>query len=158
MKDSGSTPEPRAVKRLIDRLELIPHPEGGYYREIWRSPVRLPREALPAGFPGERCASTSIYYLLPTGMRSRLHRVRSEELWLHHQGDDLQLGIGETPEGASDSAGRVRLGQGEGASLQAVVPPGYWQCAEPTPGEFGYALVGCVVVPGFEFEDFEMAR
>jgi len=146
------------VERLIERLELIPHPEGGWYRELWRSPVVLARAALPPGYPGDRRASTSIYYLLPSGMRSRLHRVRSEELWLHHQGDDLMLGVGETRESASDPEGRIRLGQGEQATLQAVVAPGHWQCAEPAAGELGYALVGCVVVPGFEFEDFEMAR
>jgi hypothetical protein len=146
------------VRALIDRLELIAHPEGGWYREVWRSPLVLPRDALPTGYPGDRRVMTSIYYLLPVGVRSRLHRVRSEELWLHHQGDDLLLEISETQDMAADTALAVRLGQGEGAALQAVVPPGHWQSAAPAGGEFGYALVGCVVAPGFEFEDFEMVR
>jgi len=145
------------VQALIDRLGLVRHPEGGWYRETWRSPVELEPEALPPGYPGKRALLTSIYYLLPTGARSALHRVRSEELWLHHQGDDLVLGIGPTQEDADDPHRATRLGQGEDSVLQAVVPAGEWQKAEAIPGPAGYALVGCVVAPGFDFEDFEMA-
>ena len=145
------------VQALIDRLELIPHPEGGWYRETWRSPIEVEPEALPAGYPGKRVVMTSIHYLLPTGARSALHRVRSEELWLHHQGDDLVLGIGASPDSANDPSRLRRLGQGESASLQMIVPAGHWQKAEAVEGPAGYALVGCVVAPGFEFEDFEMA-
>ncbi|MHA7839762.1 MAG: cupin domain-containing protein [bacterium] len=144
------------IRALIERLGLGPHPEGGWYRETWRSGVVLPAEALPPGYSGDRRAMTSILFLLPTGTRSRLHRVRSEELWLHHQGDDLRLGIGETPEAAFDPARSIILGQEGEARLQAVVPPSAWQEAEALPGPFGYALLGCVVAPGFEFADFEM--
>jgi predicted cupin superfamily sugar epimerase len=145
------------VQALIDRLELVPHPEGGWYRETWRSPIELDAKALPAGYRGKRAAMTSIYYLLPTGARSALHRVLSEELWMHHQGDDLELGIGRTKEAADDPNRILRLGQSATASLQAIVPAGEWQKAEAIEGPAGYALVGCVVAPGFEFEDFEMA-
>jgi predicted cupin superfamily sugar epimerase len=145
------------VQALIERLGLIPHPEGGFYRETWRSPVLLSASSLPVGYPGDRSALTSIYFLLPTGVRSQLHRVRSEELWLHHQGDDLRLGIGATQEAASDPEGWVRLGQAEPAVLQAIVPAGHWQEALALPGPFGFVLVGCVVAPGFDFEDFELA-
>ena len=72
MKEKGLSP---AVEGLIDRLDLTPHPEGGFFRQSWVSPVSLPREALPKGYPGARPAMTSIYFLLPTGDRSRLHRV-----------------------------------------------------------------------------------
>lgn len=145
-----------AAQAMIDRLRLAPHPEGGFYREVWRSPVEFPQASLPEGYPGARVAMTSIYYLLPTGARSELHRVRSEELWMHHQGDDLVLGIGETRVAAANPVHAVLLGQGERAALQRIVPPGHWQCAEAKPGPFGFALVGCVVAPGFDFEDFEM--
>lgn len=145
------------VAELIERLDLSPHPEGGWYRETWRSPVVVSAEALPPGYPGERAVMTSIYYLLPTGVRSRLHRVRSEELWLHHQGDDLELGIGSTREDASEPSSRRRLGQAAPTVMQAIVPAAYWQEAEALPGPHGYALLGCVVAPGFEFEDFEMS-
>ncbi len=145
------------VQLLIDRLELVPHPEGGWYRETWRSPIELEPEVLPPGYSGKRNGMTSIYYLLPTGARAALHRVRSEELWLHHQGDDLVLGIGVTRAEAEAPDRAIPLGQGEDASLQVIVPAGHWQQAEAIPGPAGYALVGCVVVPGFDFEDFEMA-
>jgi predicted cupin superfamily sugar epimerase len=116
----------------------------------------LPQRALPPGYPGDRNASTSILFLLPTGARSRLHRVRSEEIWLHHRGDDLRLSLGAA--GASRTASRtsLRLGQGANALFQAVVPAEAWQEAEALPGKHGYALVGCVVAPGFDFEDFEL--
>ena len=146
-----------AVRALVERLELAPHPEGGFYRETWRSPVELAAEALPKGYPGPRAAMTSILFLLPTGAASALHRVRSEELWLHHQGDDVELGIGETIELASASSGRSLLGQGATAHLQVIVPAGHWQTAKALEGDAGYALVGCVVAPGFDFDDFEMA-
>ena len=82
------------VDARVRTLELEPHPEGGFYRETYRSDVRLP--AL-AGYPGPRVAVTSILFLLPAGRRSRLHRVRSEELWLFHEGDPLQLHTAHAP-------------------------------------------------------------
>ncbi|MEZ7981158.1 MAG: cupin domain-containing protein [Myxococcota bacterium] len=145
------------VAELIERLRLEPHPEGGFYRETWRSPVTLEASSLPAGYSAARSAVTSIYFLLPTGVCSALHRVRSEELWMHHQGDDVLLGIGPTETEAEAKSGETILGQGLSAQLQAVVPPMDWQRAEALPGPAGYALVGCVVAPGFDFADFEMA-
>ena len=145
------------VAELIERLRLESHPEGGFYRETWRSPVTLSASALPAGYPTARSAMTSIYFLLPTGVCSALHRVRSEELWMHHQGDDVLLGIGPTETEANAKSGETILGKGLSAQLQAVVPPMHWQRAEALPGPAGYALVGCVVAPGFDFADFEMA-
>lgn len=140
------------ARALIDRLGLAPHPEGGWFRETHRSSVTLPRDALPPGYPGDRAACTSILFLLEAGQRSANHRVRSEEIWLHQGGDDLALVFGETHEDATE----VRLGTTAEAVPQAVVPPGAWQRAEPLPGPHGYVLVGCVVAPGFDFEDFEM--
>ena len=154
---SDSTAIEPHVQALIDRLDLAPHPEGGWYRETWRSPIELSADALPAGYPGSRAVMTSIYYLLPSGARSALHRVRSEELWMHHQGDDLVLGIGPTQETANDPSQTLRLGQGPDASLQVIVPAGEWQKAEAVAGPAGFALVGCIVAPGFDFDDFEMA-
>jgi predicted cupin superfamily sugar epimerase len=146
-----------STRVLIERLGLEPHPEGGFYRETWRSPVTFSAEALPPGYPGPRAAMTSIYFLLPTGVEASLHRVRSEELWMHHEGDPVVLGIGSTPEEAVDPTRAVRLGPGADASLQVVVPGGAWQTAKALPGPTGHALVGCVVAPGFDFEDFELS-
>ena len=130
-----------AARALIEELRLEPHPEGGFYRETFRSPVEV------AAHGGTRSAVTSILFLLPTGAKSRLHRVKSDELWLHHRGDDVRLTIGDE---------EVALGQDAPASLQAFVPAGDWQAAEALLGPSGYALVGCVVAPGFDFADFEM--
>jgi hypothetical protein len=77
---------------------------------------------------------------------------------MHHQGDDLVLGIGSARGDAGDPGHAVRLGQGESALFQVIVPAGQWQKAEAMAGPAGYALVGCVVAPGFDFEDFEMAN
>ena len=131
-----------AAQDLVRSLGLLPHPEGGYYRETFRSSAEVPAHG------GTRRAVTSILFLLPTGARSRLHRVKSDEIWLHQRGDDVRLTIGEE---------EVRLGQATSSALQAVVPPDVWQAAECLPGDAGYALVGCVVAPGFEFDDFELS-
>ena len=141
------------ARTLIDRLALAPHPEGGWFRETHRSSVTIPPDALPAGYPGVRTAATCILFLLESGQSSRSHRVRSEEIWLHQGGDDLELTM-RAPE--SQDSRSVVLGPGPGAAPQAVVPPGWWQAARPLAGRHGYVLVGCVVAPGFEFADFEM--
>lgn len=142
------------VAALIERHGLARHPEGGWYREMHRSPITLPHAALPHGYSSDRVAVTSILYLLPAGERSRRHRVRSEELWLHQAGDPLRLKR-VSPDGATRD--EVLLGAVADAALQAVVPAGWWQSAEPVVGEHGYVLVGCVVAPGFDFDDFEIA-
>ncbi|MGF1574428.1 MAG: cupin domain-containing protein [Cyanophyceae cyanobacterium] len=140
-----------AAQALIDQLQLQSHPEGGYFRETWRASLVLPPQILP-DHGGPRAAGTLIYYLLPTGSRSRAHRVRSDELWLFHAGDPLLLTVRATPDGAPEQV----YGLGQKGCYQAVVPANRWQEAEPQVGKAGYALVSCVVVPGFDFADFEM--
>jgi uncharacterized protein len=140
----SSAPLPAEIVQLIDKLQLQPHPEGGFYRETWRSNLTLPQSILPAEYTG-------ILFLLPTGHFSRWHRVRSAELWFHQAGDPLELVVAETVEGAKQ---KIHLGREH--TFQAVVPPNYWQRATPIPGTAGYALVACVVVPGFDFADFEL--
>jgi predicted cupin superfamily sugar epimerase len=162
----------RLTEAIINRLGLQPHPEGGWFREVHRSPVVLSGGALPEGYDrsvrdGDRCAVTSILFLLPAGGRSRWHRIQSEEIWLHQQGDDVRLlmsaapGSAEAPTSDLPGAGAAReiiLGQGENATFQAVVPRQWWQSAEALPGKSGYALLACIVAPGFEFADFEIAE
>jgi predicted cupin superfamily sugar epimerase len=134
---------------LVKRLGLAPHPEGGFFRETWRSPLLLP--ALPPD--GRiRAASTAIYFLLPAGTFSALHRVASEEAWHHYDGDPLDLHL-------IDERGEhevVPLGRdfARGERPQYVVPAGTWQAAVPRGDR--YALVGCTVSPGFDFADFEL--
>lgn len=133
-----------AANALIRTLDLAPHPEGGWYRETWRS------ESIP-GADGAATSASSILFLLTRGQRSRWHRVPGAEIWIHQGGGALVL--------RSVDAGRLaraRLGPdaGAGDSLQAVVPPGAWQDAACV-SEF--SLVACVVVPAFRFETFELA-
>jgi uncharacterized protein len=148
----AATPLSAEIVSLIDDLQLQPHPEGGFYRETWRSDLCLPRSALPNNYTGDRAAGTAILFLLPSGHCSRWHRVRSAELWFHQAGDPLELVMAETLDGASQA---IYLGRDN--SWQAVVPPNQWQRATPLDGRAGYALVACVVVPGFDFADFEMS-
>jgi uncharacterized protein len=140
-----------ARPELADRLDLQPHPEGGWYRETWRSPLSF----VPDGYPGVRCAATAIYYLLYPGERSRWHVVRSDELWLWHGGGPLTLSLGGTGTEPGD-ARFITLGGdlGAGQQPQAVVPGRTWQSAEPA-GE-DPVLVSCVVAPGFDFADFQV--
>ncbi len=148
----SSIPLAAEIAQLIDRLQLQPHPEGGFYRETWRSDLQLPASILPAGYPGSRSAGTAILFMLPTGHFSRWHRVRSAELWFHQAGDPLELVVAEHLDGAAQV---IHLGRD--ACLQAVVPPNWWQKAQPLAERAGYALVACVVVPGFDFADFELS-
>jgi uncharacterized protein len=137
--------------QLAEQLDLQPHPEGGWFRETWRSPVTVN----PPGYGGARSAATAIYFLLCPGEQSAWHVVRSDELWLWHTGGPLILRLG----GAAAEPGSgpvITLGAdvSAGQRPQAVVPGGAWQCAEPaadTP-----VLVSCVVAPGFDFADFRL--
>ncbi|MBM3751430.1 MAG: cupin domain-containing protein [Acidimicrobiia bacterium] len=132
---------------LIRQLSLRPHPEGGWYSEVFRS-----RHLVTAdGRRGERSALTTIYFLLVSGQCSRLHRVASDEAWHFHEGDPLEL-VSCDPE--FERCEHVRLGPWDGTVRPAhVVPAGYWQAARPTGA---YTLVGCTVGPGFDFADFAM--
>lgn len=134
-------------------LDLSPHPEGGWFRETWRSSLTVGPAALPPGYIGPRSAGTAILFLLMPGQQSAWHTVRSAELWLHHRGSPLLLDIGAE----RDSTSTVLLGSdiAAGEQPQLVVPPGHWQRARPRDDE--PALVSCVVVPGFDYADFELA-
>ncbi len=145
--------KPPSLDFLIDHLRLSPHPEGGYYRETWRSDLRLPAEALP-DHGGPRSAGTAINYLLPRDEESALHRVCSDELWFFQLGDPLQLRIKEK---LNADARALTLGCRPRDQLQVLVPADHWQSARSEGGPAGYTLVACVVVPGFDFADFEMA-
>ena len=134
---------------LIERLALRPHPEGGYYREIFRSGLGVrPEDDRP-----RRDALTSIYFLLTGDTHSRWHRVTSDEVWCFLEGDPMELLMFEPGTTPSPRAA-FRLGPVDrGQRPQAVVPAGWWQAARPL-GD--YVLVGCTVGPGFDFADFSM--
>ena len=139
---------PRA-RTLIDELQLQPHPEGGYFREIFRSAASVqPADSRPV-----RNALTTIYFLLPSGAHSRWHRVASDEVWHLYEGGRLELLLAE-PQLAT--VRRVVLqGASRNAGPACTVPAGWWQAARPLDD---YALTGCTVAPGFEFDDFSFLR
>lgn len=129
------------ARAVIERLELSPHPEGGWYRETWRGPDA-----------GGRPAGTSIYYLLEAGTSSRWHRVDADEIWSWHAGGPLELSIASDAARVERSVLGMALERGE--RPQVVVPAGAWQSARSIGS---WALVGCAVAPGFTFEGFELA-
>ncbi len=129
---------------LLSRFGLEPHPEGGFYRETWRSPHRVltPR--------GERAALTVIHFLLPAGAFSAFHRIASDEVWQHAGGDDVELHV-------LDPAGGYEVRRvGPGGDPHFVVPGGCWQASRPAGARF--SLASCIVAPGFEFAELELAR
>lgn len=133
-------------------LDLAPHPEGGWYRETWRSELTISQASLPTGYAGPRNAGTAILFLLMPGQQSAWHTVRSAELWFHHRGSPLVLETGTE----KDTATSLLLGPDidAGQCPQLLVPPGHWQRAVPRDDE--PSLVSCVVVPGFDFADFAL--
>jgi hypothetical protein len=137
---------------LIEKLGLIRHPEGGWYRETYRSKETAPADTLPVRFGGDRSFCTAIYFLLGKEDVSVFHRIKSDEMWHFHAGSTLTVHI-LTPNGEYRA---IRLGPHleVGETYQAVVPAGCWFGAEVS-GDGEYALVGCTVAPGFDFADFE---
>ena len=130
-----------SAEDVISHLRLAPHPEGGCYRETWRA----------VSSPGERSPGTAILYLLKAGERSHWHRVDATELWAFQAGHSLMLSLADQGEVTS-----VWLGAdiAAGGQPQLIVQPRQWQSAQAVEG---WALVTCLVVPGFEFNGFELA-
>jgi predicted cupin superfamily sugar epimerase len=128
-------------------LGLEPHPEGGWYRQTWRSAESV---TLPDG--RVRPTATLIHFFLAAGESSAWHRVASDEVWLAHAGT-VRLQHGGGADRPADGPEEV-LGVGHGASAQLVVRAGEWQRTLPGDGD---ALVSCLVSPGFDFADFELA-
>ena len=125
------------ARELIESLALAPHPEGGWYRQLFKSDERVTRHADGA----HRSALTTIYFLLVEGTFSAWHRVSSDEVWHFYEGDALEL-LTRDSVTRLDAENRVH-----------VIRANEWQAARPLGA---YALVGCTVGPGFEFDDFEM--
>jgi hypothetical protein len=136
---------PPVSSALIERLALVPHPEGGYYREIFRSTATV----APADGRGHRAALTCIWFLLVAGQHSRWHRISSDEVWVHQDGGPLELLRAEATGGPVQ---RIELtSAATGGDAVAVIPAGVWQAARPLAD---FSLVGCTVGPGFDFADF----
>ncbi len=138
---------------IVSQLDLQPHPEGGFFKEVYRSAEAIPAEALPADFEGPRNYSTSIYFMLTAQSFSAFHRIRQDEIWHFYLGQPIELHW-LTPDGEHHEV-RVGSNLSQGEALQVVVPAGAWFAARVLQD---FALVGCTVAPGFDFADFELAH
>jgi len=145
----------KSAKYWIDKLELQRHPEGGWYKEVFRSSDLIPQNVLPDVYGGERNYTTSIYYLLEGSDFSAFHRIRSDEIWHYYTGNSsIEIVSIINKEIVSKIVGNNSNKEDE--SFQVVVLKNTWFAARLTKNT-GYALVGCTVSPGFHFDDFELA-
>ncbi len=145
----------KSAQYWIDRLNLIAHPEGGYYRETYRSQLSIAREALPPQFTGSRLVSTAIYFLLDGENFSAFHRLRSDELWHFYSGSPITVYFIAPDGGYSE----IQLGSDPdaGEALHAVVKAGCWFASRVRDSK-SFALAGCTVAPGFDLADFELGK
>ncbi|MCU0420269.1 MAG: cupin domain-containing protein [Cyclobacteriaceae bacterium] len=142
-----------AADYWIRELNLMPHPEGGFYRETYRAREVIAPRALPTRYAAARPFGTAIYFLLRSGDRSVFHRLKSDELWHFYEGTTILLYLLTEDGLQTKRVGRaVHLHE----SLQVVIPAGTWFAAEVEAAN-SFGLVGCTVSPGFDFADFEMA-
>ncbi len=143
----------KTAQQWIQHLELQQHPEGGWYKETYRSDLKLPAESI--AMQGPRAAATVIYFLLQGHEKSHFHRIQSDEHWFFHGGSTLNIHILNN-NASKENYRCLPLGP---THLQQWVPAKQWFAAElqaPTPEAF--ALMSCVVAPGFDFADFALAR
>ena len=140
---------------FIHHYKLLPHPEGGYYKETYRAAENIPYCCLPERFTGARCFSTAIYFLLEQDNFSSFHRLQSDECWHFYAGGRMHVHI-VYPDGYFET---IDLGPDilNGEKFQFIVPAGCWFASETAPGTL-FSFVGCTVAPGFDFADFELAN
>lgn len=142
------------AKDFIAAFQMLPHPEGGFYKETYRSDVLVNKTALPEGFSGDRVFSTAIYFLMEKGNFSAFHRIKSDECWHFYAGQTLEVFVIQQ----NGSLDIIKLGSNidKGETFQYVVPANCWFASRPA-NESNFSLVGCTVAPGFDFNDFELA-
>jgi uncharacterized protein len=141
-------------RQLIEQYALQPHPEGGWYKETYRSREHIPGVALPERFGGARAFSTAIYFLLEQGNFSAFHRIKADECWHFYAGGPLFVYVIQ-PDGSLDI---ICLGNDntERQLFQYIVPANCWFASRPAAGS-AFCFTGCTVAPGFDFTDFELA-
>jgi hypothetical protein len=137
----------QTIDSLVNDLKLLPHPEGGFYREMYRSPTIVNADGLV-----QKSAYTSIYYLLSGNDFSSWHRIKSDETWYFHIGCDVIIYFFNEDKALKT----VQLGL-DAKCLQANIPANTWFAAKPT-SQNSFCLISCAVAPGFEFADFEIGR
>ncbi|MBP2001146.1 putative cupin superfamily sugar epimerase [Paenibacillus shirakamiensis] len=143
------------ISPLVEALQLSPHQEGGWYKELWKSSFDIPHELLDSSYSGPRPAATSIYFLLHPHEFSEWHTVLSDEIWFWHSGSPLLLTLGGDGDQPGDKE-EIILGPDilQGQRPQALVPAKVWQTARPLGNE--PVFVSCVVSPGFHYDDFRL--
>jgi len=141
------------AEQYIQHLNLQPHPEGGFYKQNYTSSEFIPSTALPQRFRGKRPFSTAIYYLLQRGDFSTFHKIKSDECWHFYGGSTLHIHMIEK----KGNYIFIKLGNRitDNELIQCIVPSGTWFAVEPAPNT-DFALTGCTVAPGFDFEDFQI--
>ena len=142
------------IEKLVKNLDLLPHPEGGFYKEVYRSENMIPQNALK-GFSGDRSFCTSIYFLLTSENFSAFHRIKQDEIWHFYEGSPLFVHV--IDENGNYTRHTVGMNLEKGELPQLVVPAGCW-FASSVKEEKNYSFVGCTVAPGFDFDDFELAE
>ncbi|MGL4762858.1 MAG: cupin domain-containing protein [Sarcina sp.] len=142
----------KPAQYFIESLDMIAHPEGGYYKPSFESEERITSTDLETKFEGERILWTSIYFLLRDGEVSNFHRLKSDEMWYYHAGNSLTIYM-ISPEGILTTK-QLGLDIKNGESPQVLVPKNY--IFGSAMNNEGFSLVGCMVSPGFEFKDFEL--
>ena len=142
----------RDAQYWINHLDLLPHPEGGHFKEVYRSDEKIKRSALPGRFPDDRAFSTSIYFLLQKREFSAFHKIKSDEVWHFYDGDPVSITM--IDDKGKLTTYKLGLSPHKGIMPQVTIPANNWFASETT-GNF--SLVGCTVSPGFDFDDFEMA-
>lgn len=139
----------------IKNLQLQPHPEGGFFREVYRSDETISVDFLSNRYTSERCFATSIYFLLKSDQISAFHRLKSDEIWHFYSGSPITVYIIDEEGRLSENVmGRDILNN---ELLQIVIPHGCWFAAKVNHND-SYSLVGCNVAPGFDYSDFELAK
>lgn len=143
------------AETLIKKYSLLPHPEGGWYKETYKSKELITTEGLPNRFNGDRFFSTAIYFLLEKGNFSAFHRIKSDECWHFYAGGTLLVYI--IHEDAQLEIIRLGNNPNKEEAFQFVVPANCWFASIPDQS-VDFSFVGCTVAPGFDFNDFELAN
>lgn len=141
--------------QLVQKYTMLPHPEGGFYKETYRCTQTIPQQILSRKFSGERNISTAIYFLLEQGNFSAFHKIKSDECWHFYAGSAMNVYVIHI----NGHLETIKLGNDitQAQTFQHVVPSGCWFASEPATGS-AFSFVGCTVAPGFDFDDFELAK
>ncbi len=140
---------------FVEKLRMKPHPEGGYYREVYQNPLTISESCLPSSFDGKRKLASTIYFLLEQDQVSQLHWLRSDEVWFFHHGSVLDIHL--IDQSGNHSIKKLGLDPGKGEYPQILVPADMIFGARPV-DKNGFTLVSTMVSPAFEFRDFELYK